>query len=672
MGFSVGAKLTGIFLLIFLFVIVFGVYSLLVSRGALREAVGQGSVFLAEDTIERVDKDIFLKIEQIQLYSQDVLLQRGLRESNRIFDRLADREGYIAAKDAEWISAGEDDITEFMQEIIGNGISDTLRREFIRFGERKYGVATYGEIFVTNKYGANIAQTGKTSDYWQADEPWWQEAMQNAFFVGRFEYDDSAAAWTMPIGVRVDDEQGNFLGVIKAIPLAREVARGAELTAKKYQTTETKLLTPDGRLVYSTKAFSVFEDLSQKDFFTNIGKENGFFIAKEGGQEKLFAYAHSKGFKDFKGLGWILIIEHDTSEVFASVRGLQNALGVAGIAFFVIIAAFALVFVRAISLPIKKLTEGANRIAGGNLDVRITVRTRDEMGQLAQSFNEMARKLRHSHQNLEGKVRMRTEELEQMVKELDATAKLLVRRDFELLHLNDELQEIDKAKSHFVSVAAHQLRTPLSIIKWTFRMLLSGDFGKINEDQKNVIQRGYDVNEGTIRLISDLLDVARIESGRFLYSFKTISIEELVRDVVEMSKPEAKEKKIDIIVSKDAKVKIPPTKGDEGALRAVLQNLVSNAINYTLPGGKIELVYKKKGKFIEVRVKDNGVGIPQNQISRLFTKFFRGDNVVRMQTSGTGLGLFIAKNIIAAHKGEMGVESQEGKGSTFWFTIPIK
>jgi signal transduction histidine kinase/HAMP domain-containing protein len=701
MGLSIRTKLLLTFFSVTFVIVAFELYLLFITKNALRQSVGQDSVFLAEDTIERIDKDIYIKIEEIQLYSQDTGLESVLKESNRAFDALENANAYIQAQDAEWTSAPEDEITPFMRELIAGSLSDTLRQEFIGFWDRKYGYPVYGEAFVSNKYGANIAQTGKTSDYWQADEEWWQEAKRKGFHVSGFEYDESAGAWSMPISVRIDDAKGKFLGVIKTVPLAREIVREAEPAAKKYNSTEILLLTADGKLIYSTKAFQVFEDVSSKEFFGNIKPGSGFFVAKGGGgKEKLFAYAQSRGHRNFEGLKWILLAGHDTAEVFSPIRQLQNTLAAVSVILFSVLGFTVFLLIRAISSPIRKLTEAANYIARGNLEVKIDINTKDEIGKLASTFNEMAGKLRRSYQNLEGKVRARTRELTQRIQELDKVARMLVRRDLELsevrrkqedqladldkaakalvrrdldlLKLNDELQEIDRAKSHFVSVAAHQLRTPLSIMKWTFRMLLSGDFGKLNDEQKDVIQRGYDVNEGTIILISDLLDVARIESGRFAYEFSDVSIDEIIKDAVEMNMPRAKERKIDVKIVKDSRGKVPFVKGDKTALRIALQNLLANAINYTLPGGKVEVIYRKKGAFAEVQVKDTGVGVPRNQMARLFTKFFRGDNVVRMQTSGTGLGLFIAKSIISAHNGQMGAESEEGKGSVFWFTIPSK
>lgn len=264
-----------------------------------------------------------------------------------------------------------------------------------------------------------------------------------------------------------------------------------------------------------------------------------------------------------------------------------------------------------------------------------------------------------------------SKEKEWQVKELDRVAKMLVHKDMEVTRLNDELIEIDRAKSHFITVAAHQLRTPLSIVKWTFRMLLTEDFGALNDEQKNVVERGYNVNEGTIKLISDLLDVARIETGRFAYKFERISLEDIITKVFMLMKPRAEERKIEFEVSAEVGQEFFVT-GDRISLETALENLVANAINYTSPGGRVDIIYKKADSFLEVQVKDTGVGIPAHQLSRLYTKFFRGNNVIKMQTSGSGLGLFIVKSVMNVHGGEVGVESEEGKGTTFWFRIPIR
>lgn len=260
-------------------------------------------------------------------------------------------------------------------------------------------------------------------------------------------------------------------------------------------------------------------------------------------------------------------------------------------------------------------------------------------------------------------------EAAQLKGELDRVSKMLVRRDMELTRVNDALTEIDQAKSHFISIAAHQLRTPLSIIKWTFRMLLSGDFGPMNDGQKSVVERGYNVNEGTIKLISDLLDVARIESGRFVYKFERVSLEDIITKVFIMVKARAEERGIEF-KARAGRGKEFFVIGDKISLETALENLIVNAINYTLPGGKVDVIYKKGEDFVEVQVKDTGVGIPAHQLGRLYTKFFRGNNVIKMHTSGSGLGLFITNSVINAHRGKMGVESEEGKGTTFWFRIP--
>ena len=240
-----------------------------------------------------------------------------------------------------------------------------------------------------------------------------------------------------------------------------------------------------------------------------------------------------------------------------------------------------------------------------------------------------------------------------------------------ILHDVTREKRIERMKTEFVSIAAHQLRTPLSAIKWTLRMLLDGDLGGITEEQKNFIEKTYDSNERMIALINDLLSVARIEEGKYLYKPILTDIELVVKFVINSFKEEIKRKKLKFEFKKTEK-KLPLVLIDVEKMRLAIQNLFDNAIRYTHPDGKVTVSLKRVKKEIEVSIKDTGVGIPKDQQERVFTKFFRAANVMRMQTDGSGLGLFITKNIIEAHGGKIWFESEENKGSTFHFSLPTR
>ncbi len=241
-----------------------------------------------------------------------------------------------------------------------------------------------------------------------------------------------------------------------------------------------------------------------------------------------------------------------------------------------------------------------------------------------------------------------------------------------LVILHDITREkmVERMKTEFVSISAHQLRTPLSAIKWSLKMLLDGDLGEITEEQKSFIQKTYEANEKMIELINDLLDVTRIEEGRYLYKTEPAEIEEIIKKVLSSLKQIAINKKIELIFKK-SKEKLPKIILDKEKIGLAIQNIVENAINYTLAGGKVTVSLKCVKKEVEVSVSDTGVGIPKDQQKRVFSKFFRGSNAIRMETRGTGLGLYITKNIIEAHGGKIWFESEEGKGTTFYFTLPI-
>jgi len=242
-----------------------------------------------------------------------------------------------------------------------------------------------------------------------------------------------------------------------------------------------------------------------------------------------------------------------------------------------------------------------------------------------------------------------------------------------LIILHDVTREkiIERMKTEFVSLVAHQLRTPLSAIKWTLRMVLDGDLGPIAEEQRDFMEKTYKSNERMIDLVNDLLNITRIEEGRYLYKPILTDIESVVQFVINSYKEEIKKRKIKFEFKKPEK-KLPQITVDVEKIKLAIQNLFDNAIRYTQPGGTVTVSLTHGKKEIEFQIQDSGVGIPKDQQERAFTKFFRGVNVVRMETEGTGLGLFITKNIIEAHGGKIWFKSEEGKGSTFFFSLPVE
>lgn len=229
---------------------------------------------------------------------------------------------------------------------------------------------------------------------------------------------------------------------------------------------------------------------------------------------------------------------------------------------------------------------------------------------------------------------------------------------------------IEKTKADFISLSVHQLNTPLSSMKLSFEMLLGGNFGKISKEQKVVIEKMRQRNKMLIYLVSDLLNLDKIESDSYFYHWSLIDAEDLVTSLVNSSKEEIKKKKIKFVVE-TPKTKPPKMILDKEKISFALQNIIDNAIKYTPIGGRINIFVTSNNKELRFEVQDSGIGVPQRDKEKLFVKFFRASNAVRASI-GSGLGLFISKSIIEAHGGKIWLESKENEGSTFYVSIPIK
>ena len=241
-----------------------------------------------------------------------------------------------------------------------------------------------------------------------------------------------------------------------------------------------------------------------------------------------------------------------------------------------------------------------------------------------------------------------------------------------LIILHDITREkmVEKMKTDFVSLAAHQLRTPLSIIKWSISMLTKGDFGKLNKKQDEVVRNTFQSNERLISLVNNLLNVTRMEDGRYLYKRAKADMREIISAVLNTNKDEFEKR--GIIIEYKRPVDFPEIMIDSEKIKIVIQNLVDNATKYSPRARKIKINLQKEDNGIRFEIRDFGVGIPEQQQGKIFQKFFRADNAVTMNTIGTGLGLFLSKNIIEAHGGSIGFKSEENKGTAFYFSLPIK
>lgn len=230
-------------------------------------------------------------------------------------------------------------------------------------------------------------------------------------------------------------------------------------------------------------------------------------------------------------------------------------------------------------------------------------------------------------------------------------------------------REMDRIKSEFVSLASHQLRTPVTIIKWGTETLLKGLEKKLTKKEMEQLQRIYRGSHRMIELVNDLLNVSRLESKRLVFKTEEVQFEELIDKVIEEYQPYLEKKKAKLSYKRpdtlSPKVDIDPEK-----IRQVIIILLDNAIKYSPQGSEIKLKIEQRDHEIVYSTADSGVGIPKKQQEKIFSRFFRAENV--SQKPGTGLGLYLAKGLIEASSGKIWFESEEGKGTTFLFTLPIK
>ena len=796
--------------------LVFGIISYFwlgqAAQKSLGESIGQSAVTLGQETLDKIDMIIYGYMDRWRAYLYNAETRELLEKSNSDFQKIAEPEAYIAQKDQEWISAKPEEITPFMKGLIDNNLSQKLR-ERTRYYEEREGHVVFSEVFITNSYGANLAQTGKTTDYYQADEEWWQQAKKNGLYIEDVSYEESSQVYSINICFSINDEKGDFFGVIKISLSLQEITntiKELELAAKStgegfygYSLPETAhfiLATQEGKLIYSTKQFNFGEDINgsilSKFFEDDAAKHQDYVLTFDERtqpiREELLANAHSRGYKDFPGVGWYFITQYEASDIFKPVYELRSYLILIILLTMLVFALLGYHIASIIFKPIKKLQDGMAVVEKGNLDFRVGTKARDEIGQLAQSFDKMTLAIQKSRAEVDKKVEEQTKEIrnanekltdqqtallnvlddiekekENVTKEKDkiniivqsigdgvfviddryeiilfnkmaseisgfsseeslgrrydqvlkfiyekdgkvndkfiqeamgrgeivtmANHTLLITKEGKKVSVADSAapfkdkngkiigcvvvfrdvtreREIDKIKSDFVSIASHQLRTPLTGIQWTMERIM-----KTEKPSKKI--RGYfeDVRASARRLaslVNDLLNVSRLEEGNIAVMPEEIELVKFFSDRLGDYKSLAEKKEIDLSFKKHPAKFLIST--DHNLLQNIFQSLVSNAIEYTNQGGRVQLSLEKKEDNFIFSISDNGIGIPKEAWPTIFNKFTRAENAKTYKPSGSGLGLYLAKAAVVTLDGKIWFETEENKGTTFFVELPIQ
>lgn len=258
----------------------------------------------------------------------------------------------------------------------------------------------------------------------------------------------------------------------------------------------------------------------------------------------------------------------------------------------------------------------------------------------------------------------------QEIKEFSKTLQAKVNEaTAELRESNAKLQQLDKVKDEFISMASHQLRTPLTSVKGYLSMVLDGDVGAVAPDQRKLLQEAYSSSQRMVYLIGDFLNISRLQTGKFIVERTSVNIPRVIKEEIDQLHATAARRNIKLVFH--VPHSFPPLQIDENKIRQVIMNLIDNAIFYSRPGTDVVIELTAHGQEVHFKVNDTGIGVPLAERHHLFTKFFRATNARSVRPDGTGIGLFMAKKVVVAHGGSVIYEPRGSKGSTFGFSLPL-
>ena len=614
------------------------------------------------------------KIKLVKALAVADVLSEELRKSNALYERLSEdvRAQSIQKNNKLWISApGLND------PIIAGVTENRLARYFKRQTEAMPG--EFGEIFITNRFGAVVASTGRLTTFAHSHKYWWKEAYNKGkgkIFIDDRGFDESVGGYVIGVVLPIFDGE-KLTGILKSNLNILDSLKGVLWEHSLGKKMDIKLARSGGKVVLEKGrpplSTSLQDVLIKETLLWKVGTK----VFTENGAEKMAAYYPvwlTAGNKDLgfggkessidqkkgnKGEGWTIVADQKMDLLMAMHRQTAREIIRAGTLLILALMLLAIFLGYRITLPITRLTDAMVKSGEGDLSSHVNVTSDDEIGRLTVTFNEMVDRLRKT-----------------TISRDTFAAEVLERKkaQSEAIKAKEAAEEASRVKGEFLANMSHEIRTPMTTILGMAEILSESE---LKEEELAYVDMLKDAGDSLIRIINDILDLSKIESGKMALEEIDYDLRDELEKILSIFKGKAESKGINLIM--DVAPKIPGTLiGDPIRLRQILINLLGNALKFTDKGKVVLSAVCEKSDAGEscckliFSVSDTGIGIEKGTLEKIFQDFSQADSSTTRLHGGTGLGLSISSKLARLMGGDLWVESSLGEGSTFHFSVNIK
>ena len=593
----------------------------------LRDTAGESRKEMARLMAENVSALIDKETALMNAVASDDMIYEAAKESNLKYgpDEKAAAK-YLEDMDKKWIESSEDH--SLVRAYLDNKVSSRLRSIM---AQEKKAV----NILVTDRFGGLIGATAKTSDFCQSGKDWWRDAYNSgsgAMVAGNVVFEEKGDIWCVPFAVPVRDRSGEVVGIYRSL-LDISLFFPPLENFRMGETARVALVDDKGYLVYQRDArpfankFCGYEDLQR------VSRDKKGWLVMAGVYSRAakafvaFSDVNNKLFTD-RGIMWRLFVTQDAKEVFAPLNKLLVRILMIGIALIMLLASAAFITADIFMGPVRKMREGIDRIARGDLGYRIDAGGEAELTRLADSVNGMVVTLKN-------------------------WAPPVANLDKEIMKRRKLEDKLEQMGSGFLS-ALSGLTQPIQDLKESFSLILEEMPKAINDRQKKAISAADSSLNAISGNVGKLLDTAKLESGKVDLDKRTVDIRSILRNAIFVYEPRMRGRGLDL------KLNVPRdpvnVSVDADKITKVINNLIENAIKFT-ERGTITISIRELNDDVECSVSDTGVGIKPADITGVFRRF-------------PGLGLAMAKDIVELHNGKISIESELGKGTKLAFRLP--